>query len=82
MLYVPFMPAVLLSLPAMYFFSTPVDPMLLKSCNLLQYYSSGLLCFNAFFTQGTLLITKNIWQSISLFYWESVWPTASQGICR
>ena len=49
MLYIPYAPVVLIALPALYFFSVPTDPVFLKSINILQYYTSGILCFNTFF---------------------------------
>lgn len=52
LVYVPYMPTVLLVLPALFLFSNPTDVTFLKSCNLLQYYSSGVLCFNAYFSSG------------------------------
>jgi hypothetical protein len=50
LLYVQYIPSILVAIPAFYFFDTPVDPGYLQGCNVLQYYASGLLCFNAFFT--------------------------------
>lgn len=54
MLYVSYMPIVLLAVPCAYFFSTPASIDFLHSCNILQYYSSGILCFNSFFSKGNI----------------------------
>lgn len=50
MLYSIYAHGLLLGLPTFYFLTNPVAPLFLQSVNLLQYYASGILCFNAFFT--------------------------------
>lgn len=52
LLYVQFFPAALLAVPIVYLMGNPSDAIFLSSCNLMQYYLSGLLCFNSFFTQS------------------------------
>jgi hypothetical protein len=54
MLYMPYLPTILLALPLCYFFSSPTNPLYLQSCNMMQYYVSGVLCFNTFFVKGSL----------------------------
>ena len=51
-LYAQFAPTFFLMLPAVFLLNMPVDPSFLQICNVLQYYTSGLLCFNLFFNEG------------------------------
>jgi hypothetical protein len=51
MLYLQFVPATLIAIPIIYYIPSPSDLNYLLSCNLMQYYASGILCFNCFFTQ-------------------------------
>jgi len=53
LLYAQFVPVVLIAIPTFYYLPTPTDLYYLQSTNILQYYTSGLLCFNSFFTTGT-----------------------------
>lgn len=50
MLYLQFVPAALIAMPIFFYISTPADINYLLSCNIMQYYASGVLCFNCFFT--------------------------------
>jgi hypothetical protein len=52
LLYAQFVPAVLIAIPTLAYLSTPTELVYLQSCNMLQYYASGLLSFNSFFTEG------------------------------
>jgi hypothetical protein len=50
LLYSIYIPALLLGVPAVYFLGNAASPLFYQSVNLLQYYASGVLCFNSFFT--------------------------------
>jgi ABC-type maltose transport system permease subunit len=53
LLYVQFFPAMLLALPIFYYMGDPSSVLFNNCLNLMQYYLSGVLCFNSFFTQST-----------------------------
>lgn len=48
-LYSQYVPMPLFAIPMFYFMQDPTNILFLQCCNAVQYYSSGLLCFNAFF---------------------------------
>lgn len=53
LLYVQFFPAAVLVLPVLFCLGEPTGSGLSCSLDLLQYYLSGLLCFNSFFQKST-----------------------------
>jgi len=70
MLYLQFVPAAFIAIPIIYYIPSPSDLNYLLSCNLIQYYASGLLCFNCFFTQGKQNYMQRIRISIYCSYWQ------------
>lgn len=50
LLYLPFFPATIMALPILYFLGDPTNPLFNSSLNFLQYYLSGIICFNSFFS--------------------------------
>jgi hypothetical protein len=53
LLYVQYFPAGAMAFPLLYFLADPTSAMFNSCLSLLQYYLSGLLCFNSFFAQST-----------------------------
>ena len=60
MLYVQYFPLPLIVGQMMYYFGVPADIAFLQSIDILQYYLSGLVCFNSFFTKGTIDLIQQI----------------------
>lgn len=76
LLYMQFVPAALIALPIIYYLPDPSALNYLLSCNAMQYYASGLLCFNCFFTEGTSPPTQTTRKSICCYCWQSAQSTA------
>jgi hypothetical protein len=76
-LYLQYAPLVILALPTIYFIQDITDPFFLQSVNLLQYYTSGLLCFNSFFTQGRPYLKQKKPSIFTPSLWVSQLLTAS-----
>jgi hypothetical protein len=53
LLYLQYAPAIFFAFPLLYLINDPTDILFYQCTNLVQYYLSGLLCFNSFFTQST-----------------------------
>jgi hypothetical protein len=54
MLYVQYFPLPLVAGQVLYYLGVPAELVFLQSVDILQYYLSGLLCFNSFFTKGRI----------------------------
>lgn len=73
LLYIQFAPAAMMALPALYSINDPTALLFINSLDLLQYYLSGVLCFNSFFAQSIPLLTQPVHaNSTSSWGWQRV----------
>ena len=74
LLYVQYVPAVIMAVPSLYYLGDPSSILFNNALNLMQYYLSGLLCFNSFFAKSTSFSPSKHHQALC----TTVWSGSSQ----
>lgn len=79
LLYVQYVPAVIMAIPSLYYLGEPSSILFNNALNLMQYYLSGLLCFNSFFAKSTSFSPSKHHQALCTTVWSGCcqlrdWP--------